>query len=209
MCYLTRGITMKIFKLVLPLSVLLMVGCASVPMNIEPEQTLVNVKPNESQVVFFRSSFFGSAISSSIYEIKGENAQFLGVLNNGNKIAVKTSTGKHLFMVVSEAADFMNADLAGGKTYYAIVTPRMGAWKARFSMWPVSTDAASEYNMTDGKLEKWMADTTLVTTSDEARAWYQKNRDSVDSKMREYLPIWNQKSVEDMEKRTLKPEDGM
>ena len=53
---------MKIFKLVLPLSVLLMVGCASVPMTIAPEQTLVEVKPNESQVVFFRSSFFGSAI---------------------------------------------------------------------------------------------------------------------------------------------------
>ena len=188
---------------------MLLSGCASVTMNIAPEQTLVEVKPNESQVVFFRSSFFGSAIGSSIYEIKGEDAQFLGVLNNGNKIAVKTSTGKHLFMVVSEAADFMNADLAGGKTYYAIVTPRMGAWKARFSMWPVSTDAASEFNTTDGKLEKWMADTSLVTTSDAARAWYQKNRESVDSKMREYLPVWNQKSAGDKEKRTLKPEDGM
>ena len=135
--------------------------------------------------------------------------QFLGVLNNGNKIAVKTSTGKHLFMVVSEAADFMKADLAGGKSYYAIVTPRMGLWKARFSMWPVSTDPASEFNTNDGKLEQWMADTTLVTTSDAARAWYQKNRTSVDSKMREYLPVWNQKSAGDMEKRTLKPGDGM
>lgn len=200
---------MKIFKLVLPMSVLLMVGCASVPMDIAPEQTLVDVKPSESQVVFFRSSFVGSAISSSIYEVKGEDVQFLGVLNNGNKIAIKTSTGKHLFMVVSEAADFMNADLAGGKTYYSIVTPRMGAWKARFSMWPVSTDATSEFNSTDGKLEKWMAGTTLVTTSDAARAWYQKNRVSVESKMREYLPVWNQKSAGDKEKRRLKPEDGM
>ncbi len=200
---------MKIFKLVLPLSVLLMIGCASVAMDFAPEQTLVEVNPNESQVVFFRSSFVGSAISSSIYEVKGEDVQFLGVLSNGNKIAVKTSTGKHLFMVVSEAADFMNADLAGGKTYYAIVTPRMGAWKARFSMWPVSTDAASEFNTTDGKLEKWMADTTLVTTSDAARAWYQNNRTSVVSKMREYLPVWNQKSAGAMENRTLKPEDGM
>jgi len=178
-------------------------------MDFAPEQTLVEVNPNESQVVFFRSSFVGSAISSSIYEVKGEDVQFLGVLSNGNKIAVKTSTGKHLFMVVSEAADFMNADLAGGKTYYAIVTPRMGAWKARFSMSPVSTDPASKFNTTDGKLEKWMANSTLVTTSDAARAWYQNNRTSVDSKMREYLPVWNQKSAGDLEKRTLKPEDGM
>jgi hypothetical protein len=199
----------KLFLFITLILAMLLSGCASVPMNIAPEQTLVEVKPNESQVVFFRSSFFGSAIGSSIYEIKGEDAQFLGVLNNGNKIAVKASTGKHLFMVVSEAADFMNADLAGGKTYYAIVTPRMGAWKARFSMWPVSTDAASEFNTTDGKLEKWMADTTLVSTSDSARAWYQKNRERVDSKMREYLPVWNQKSAGDMEERTLKPEDGV
>jgi len=186
-----------------------MAGCASVPMDIAPEQTLVEVKPDESQVVFFRDSFVGSAIGSSIYDVKGDDAQFLGVLGNGNKIAVKTEPGIHLFMVVSEAADFMNADLNGGKTYYAIVTPRMGVWKARFSMWPVNTDPTSEFNTTDGKLEKWMADPTLVTTSDAARAWYQKNRGSIESKMREYLPVWNQKSAADMEKRALKPEDGM
>ncbi len=200
---------MKIIKLVLTLSALLMAGCASVPMDIAPEQTFVEVKPDESQVVFFRDSFVGSAIGSSIYDVKGDDAQFLGILANGNKIAVKIKPGKHLFMVISEAADFMNADLIGGKTYYAIVTPRMGLWKARFSMWPVSIDPTSEFNTTDGRLEKWMADTTLVTTSDAAGAWYQENRISIESKMREYLPVWNQKSAADRDKRTLKPEDGM
>ena len=35
-----------------------------------------------------------------------------------------------MFSVVGEAADFLEADLAAGKTYYIQVAPRMGAWKA-------------------------------------------------------------------------------
>lgn len=41
-------------------------------------------------------------------------------------------------MVVSEAADFMDAELETGKTYYALVTPRLGVWKARFSLRPMT-----------------------------------------------------------------------
>ena len=38
---------------------------------------------------------------------------------------------------VSEAADFMKADLLPGKTHFARMVPQIGAWRARWSPWPV------------------------------------------------------------------------
>ena len=140
-------------------------GCASSPMNFAPEQTLPSVNSNEAQVVFLRTSHFGGAISASLFQVTEAETDYLGISAVGTKIAVKTSPGEHLFMVVSEAADFMKAVLEGGKTYYAMVTPRMGAWKARFSLWPVKRDANAEYSLQNEGFQKQVDGTKLLVQS--------------------------------------------
>ena len=112
-------------------------------------------------------------------------------------------------MVVSEAADFMEADFLPGRTYYSIVTPRMGAWKARFSLWPIRNDGSSEYNTESAEFTKWLNSTKLVHNSEESEAWYTNNKGSVKSKQLDYWPVWQQKTPEDLAKRTLNPQDGM
>jgi hypothetical protein len=87
---------------------------------------------DRAQVVFMRSSFVGSAISSSIYELTDGQPEFTGILANATKVVQTTSPGVKTFMVVSEAVAYMVGNLLPGKTYYSIATPRMGAWKARF-----------------------------------------------------------------------------
>ena len=200
---------MKLIKLSFGILLLSLVGCASIPMDVVPDQTIQKPTASQSQVVFMRSSFLGSAIAATLYEVRDNKTEFIGILNNGTKIALKTTPGEHLYMVVSEAADFMEADLAPGKTHYSLITPRMGAWKARFSMWPISRNPSAEYTTTSDDFQEWLSETSLVTMSDGALAWYQQNKASVEQKRVKYWPKWLEKSAEDRAKRTLTPADGM
>ena len=199
---------MKYGRLLLIALALAFAGCASNPMTVSESQTVSKVNPDDSQVVFMRSSFVGSAISASLYEIDNNEPKFIGVLGNGTKVAHTTTPGKHVFMVVSEAADFMEAELLPGKTYYSIVTPRLGLWKARFSMWPIRSDGSGEYNTGTDQFNEWIAETKLVENSDASRAWFESNAPSVRKKQAEYWPVWQQKSTEDIAVRTLRPNDG-
>ena len=163
---------------------------------------------SESTIVFMRSSFVGAAIKTSIYEVTDDKTIFIGIMKNKTKINYKTTAGKHTFMVVSEAADFMKAEVMTGKTYYSMLTPRTGAWKARFSMIPIRNDGTTEFNTDSEKFEKWKKKTKVVVMNEKSEAWYEKHKDSVEEKRSKYWEKWMQKSAEDKLERTLKVSDG-
>jgi len=166
-------------------------------------------KEGLATIVFMRSSLVGAAIKTSIYEVTNEETIFIGIMKNKTKINHKTSSGKHTFMVVSEAADFMEADVVAGKTYYSMITPRPGAWKARFSMIPVKNDGTTDFNTSSKKFEKWKKKTKVVSEDDKSKAWYQDHKDSVEEKRAKYWDKWIQKSAEDLAARTLNANDGV
>lgn len=156
-----------------------------------------------------RSSFVGAAIKTSIYEITNGETKFIGIMKNKTKINYETTAGKHTFMVVSEAADFMEAEVIAGKTYYSMITPRTGAWKARFSMIPIRNDGTTEFNTGSDKFEKWKNRTKVVLMTEKSKAWYEKHKRSVESKRTKYWAKWVQKSTEELAARTLNATDGM
>jgi hypothetical protein len=117
--------------------------------------------------------------------------------------------GPRKFMVYSEAADFMDAKLAPGKTYYSVVAPRMGAWKARFSLWPVKQTSANEFNLQNKDLEVWVKNGTLVEKIPEADAWFQKNGAAVRKTQADYTEVWKKKSPAEVLERTLEEQDGI
>jgi hypothetical protein len=112
---------MRVFYIFTLLGSLLLAGCASNPMAPVADQAVQAPSPDMAQVVFMRDAYTGKAIVSSLYDVTDGQTRFIGVMANGTKIAHPTTPGKHTFMVVSEAADFMEADLVAGKTYYALV----------------------------------------------------------------------------------------
>ncbi len=162
----------------------------------------------EATVVFMRSSMVGKFIKASVYEITDDETIFIGILKNKKRLEYKTTAGKHRFMVISEAADFMEANVAAGKTYHSIVTPRMGAWKARFSLWPIRKGAAGEHQWDSKDIQKRFKKTKLITKSEKDDIWYNKNKDSVEKKKQKYLPKWETNAEADIAARTLNPEDG-
>ena len=200
---------MNFANLISALLLLALAGCATSPMTIAPNQELPSVQPDESQIVFMRTSHFGGAINASLFEVTEAETDYIGIIAVGTKIAVRTSPGEHLFMVASEAADFMKATLEAGKTYYAMVTPRIGAWSARFSLWPMSSDSDAKFKNFGPVFEKSVSSTKLLAQSDKSLAWYEKSKDSVEKKKTKYLPVWNEKTEEALRQRSLKPADGL
>lgn len=185
------------------IGVLLMAGCASSGMQPVTKQA-VDYRPasNEATIIFLRTGFYGGAILASVFDVTNEETKFIGISAKGTQIAYKTTPGKKMFMVVSESADFLRADLAGGKTYYALVTARMGVWRARFSLNPVTKDEQHQ-----DRFQKNRATVKFVENTEKSRAWAEKNAPSIQEKREANMPRWIEKYGTDT--YGLSPEDGM
>ena len=157
--------------------------------------------PTEAVIVFLRASNFGGAIAATVYERSDDGAVTLITASYPKTYTVhKVAPGKHVFAVVSEAADFIEVDAAAGKIYPIMVTPRMGAWKARFSL--LSGSPGSEFWE---KLKGWLEEGTRVTPNEAAPAWFEQHRASVMEKVGEYWPKWIARS----DRPIVKAEDGI
>jgi hypothetical protein len=86
--------------------------------------------------------------------------------------------------------DFVDATLEAGKTYYILVSPRMGAWKARFSLLPIHPDAKAEYSTQSADFKKWMEKTNFVEVTPSNQAWYEKHKADIEEKKTDYLKKW-------------------
>ena len=199
----------RCFKLLFVFSSIWLAACAGSPMVTSANQTLTAPDPSKAQIVFMRDSFVGSAINASLFEVTGNGNEFIGIMANGTKISREVEPGEHTFMVVSEAADFMRADLEAGKTYYAMVTPRMGAWKARFSFQPVRKDGEGKFSTASDEFGTWVAGTKLVENSQQSLLWAENNAASVNKKKDAYYTKWQAKDAEEQERQSLKATDGI
>jgi hypothetical protein len=200
---------MKTKIILLTTLVLLASGCASSKMMVQERQEFTPPAADQSQIIFLRSTFVGSAIQSSIYDVTVGEPEFIGILSNDTKLAHTVEPGKHVFMVVSEAADFMEAELAPGLTYYSMITPRMGAWAARFSMHPVRNGGEGKFQYWSDQFQSWLKKTKFVENTAESYAWFEAGRDSIKSRQDRYWAVWQEKTPDALAERTLNPDDGI
>ena len=166
------------------------------------EAASYNPERNEATIIFMRPSGFGGAIQSTVFDATSPESKLVGIVSARTKIAYKTSPGEHLFMVIGESADFLKADLAAGKTYYALVTPRMGVWKARFSLEAIHKDKIGTEDFKD-----WDSSTRFVENTPKSRAWAAQNINDIEEKRAEYLQKWNSKPAAD--RPVLHRQDGV
>jgi hypothetical protein len=200
---------MKSWKLLLIAVAFAATGCASNLMKPAPNQTIAPVAAQQSRVIFLRPSSFGGAIQAGLFEATGGDLKFIGISSTGTRVVYDVAPGPHRFMVYSEAADFMEAKLAPGKTYYAVSTPRMGAWKARFSLWPVKAKSSNEFNHQNKDVATWVEKGKWVENTPEGEQWFKANLAKIKATHDEYLPVWNQKTPAELAERTLEEADGL
>ena len=177
---------------------------AAAPAALTAVSTAPLAAASESKIVFMRATNYGGNVASSVFDVTGSGEpKFVGILRPYNKISYPVKEGQYTFMVVSEAADFMQATVIGGKTYYALITPRMGAWKARFSFKPLR---ASE--LESSQFSAWDRRSRMVTNTSTTQAWARDNAASIADKRERWWPEWSSKSEAQRAAQTLNAEDG-
>ena len=181
----------------LAVTAVLLNACASTQMTeVTAEQRIAEPAPGKSLIYLIRPSMFGGAIQSTVYD----GDEYIGTVSADTHIAYQAEPGAHMFMVIGESADFMQAELLAGRTYSAVVAPRMGIWKARFSFRPNNGE------FTDAQIREWLESTREVTVNDEGLRWARDNAASIQQKKAEYLPVWQAKP--DAEKQVLRADSG-
>ena len=194
-----------IYLVAIVVAILGLSGCAGKISNMKPvaEGTVIKApKVGKAQIVFMRPQTMGFAIQSSVFEIKDDKPSMVGIVAAKTKVAYELEPGEHLFMVVGESGDFMSANLEAGKTYYALVAPRMGWWKARFSLRPVNKDKLNSQEFT-----KWFDACQLVEISNETTKWADDNAPDLHNKYKKYYKAWISK--DESSRPRLFIEDGI
>lgn len=161
------------------------------------------MRQGDSMIVFMRPSTLGGVSTASVFDVTGPETRFIGLVNQGTRYAHPLKPGEYTFMVVGESADFMQATVVAGRTYYALVRPRWGVWTTRFSFKPVRQNeiGSAEFN-------SWTLATKYVENSPATMSWAAENKSDVDSKRTQYWPEWNAKPAHQRGSQTLLPQDG-
>lgn len=166
-----------------------------------PTSTAPTAAVAESKVVFMRPHAFGGAIQASVFDVTGSgDAKFIGIINMHTQLSYPVQPGRYTFMVVGESADFMEAEVVAGKSYYALVIARPGAWKARFSFVPVRDN--------EKRVDQWERTLRPVTSTPRSDTWAKQNASSIESKRSRYYAEWSNKPESQRVGQTLNAEDG-
>lgn len=137
----------------------------------------------------------GGAIQAPIAKIGNPDLEFVAIVSAKTKVLHRTASGRQQYVVGGESGALLDADLESGTFYYVVVEPRMGLWKARFTLDPHSVTGASL-----DALKKDLAECEWYSSSAEAARWFSENVASMKSKA-----ITAEK---DQKKATLSAGDG-
>ena len=171
----------KLLLLVFALVFVGLTGCASKLMQ-PADHAAVTAQPGQDEVtvVFFRATSFGGAVQAFVCEEVDGELKFIAIVSSGMKVAHKTKPGKHVYMTGAESSELMYAELEGGKTYYAYVSPQMGMWKAGFAFVPVT-----DKDLQTDSLKSDLAWCEWHENKPEAQQWFRDNYDSLKAKYAE------------------------
>lgn len=180
-----------IYYIVIATILLGLSGCSGSIKNMQIAQidnTITKPKEGKAKIIFMRPNSMAFGIQSSLFEIIDNEPSILSIVAAKKKVSHSFNPGKHLFMIVGESADFMYADLQANKIYYTLVTPRMGLWKARFSLKPLTT---TELNSKE--FQEWLSDSQVVESNADTKIWAKDNKESIKEKYLDYYEDWMKK----------------
>lgn len=150
-----------------------------------------------SRVIFMRVSKQSGGIDAALFDAtEAGEPKYIGTVGSASKLAYSLKPGLYTFMVVGETADFMQATVVGGKTYYALIIPRSGA--RRFGVEPVR-----QHEIGGKEFQGWDRGTKMS-----AAAAQPYKGGEVAGKRSQYWQEWMRKSDAQRAELTLNAEDG-
>lgn len=180
-------------------------GCASDVMMKAPVAEIKSPAPGKAQIIFMRKSFVASAIRADLFQVDNGQLKFIGVVANATKIAYQTTPGHKVFMAYGTAADFMEANVVAGKTYYVILRPNWGT--GGFAPTPIRK-SNDEWSMQNPGFGSWLNDTDLVVPNAKAPAYFSERKADFEKIYQKYWERFQHKTPAERVARTLNPQDG-
>jgi hypothetical protein len=162
--------------------IMLLAGCAGAPSGTASGMAVMGPPPGKAMVVFLRPALLDKAAASPVLDISAEPPMLVGVIAAGRKIAYLSDPGTRRFMVMGEAADFMDAELHAGRIYYARIAPHQGTSSGRFALHPV---AAS-----DIALASELGDCSWADEAARPGDWVEEHLATIDKEKAAGLPAW-------------------
>jgi hypothetical protein len=117
--------------------IFLMAGCTGSSKYMAKATPITGPSADKALVYFMRPSGLGFAINFQIWD----GDKFIGLSQAKSYFGYQCNPGQHLFIGVAENKRGVEADLEAGKSYYIITQVKMGGWRARMALIPVTQDS--------------------------------------------------------------------
>jgi hypothetical protein len=119
-----------------PAFLILSAGCSASGYMRDSEAT-APPGPDEAKVVIYRSAVLGGVDNFPVFAVRDGVATLLGFTETDGYFEVRCAPGRMLFLTWCEGAAFVEADLAGGNTYYLRTWSKFGLLASRPGFAPV------------------------------------------------------------------------
>ncbi|WP_088331951.1 hypothetical protein [Lacimicrobium sp. SS2-24] len=192
--------------------VLFLTGCMATGKYTVPMPESNNLVQNDkAAIILMRASSYGGAITSPVMLVDDKGAtEIVGIIGPNEKMVHYVEPGNHTYMVIGENADFMKAEVEAGKVYYALIRPRMGFWKARFSLTPLKVNPENpDFSINGENISKWAKECVYTVPNAEVQKWHKAKTAQLSELYNKYMPEWEQKSLGQKAAATLESIDGL
>jgi hypothetical protein len=162
-------------------------GCGSRGMRTVSQTTVAPPGPNEAVVVFMRPLLGGDTYSTSVFDLRPDGDRFVGILRSQTRLAYRTTPGRTRFMLIATGGrdQFMDAELAGGKTYFATVTYEAVGNVTAYVLKPVRGAGPDSKEFTSCQ-----AQCAWVENTERSEAWGRNRLRELPQRKARYLPEW-------------------
>ena len=180
--------------------VALSAGCGTRGMRPVSQPTIAPPGPDEVVVVFMRPSIVGGTYSTSIFDLRPDGDRFVGILQTQTRLVYRAAPGRTRFMLVATGGNdqFMDADLAGGKTYYAAVGYETVGNISAYVLKPVRADRETR------EVKDCLERCAWVENTEKSEAWGRNHLRDLSKRKAQYLPAWEARTP----RPALGPADG-
>ena len=192
------------YKLLLALLVATTFGCAT-PKPTANDAVIYFILPGMTGTGGQYQPTYGATPSVSLHDVTAPQRKMVGILGVGQKLAYRVPPGRHEFMLLNKGStDFLEANVAAGKTYYAIVQLLTEAgYDQKYGFRPVRPD-----DFDNGRFARWQTNLSYVERPEAWQRWSAANQQSIEGRLREHRPAWSKQGPADRRLRTLQVSDG-
>ena len=192
-------------------SFLLLAACVEPPpafFTPNADQTLPPPPAERAQVVFLHPGGGMIPMLGHVYELNGEQREYIGTLGPKTKLVYNVAPGRHMFMSNSVGfGHILEANVDAGKRYYVLLRNVHGRGE---QLRPIRNAGGDpEFTTGNPKFRQWLTESQVITPTADAAAFQTKHKSFHDDSYARGWKEWQEKRPDQRAELTLNREDSV